>query len=241
MSQENEVIVVNSKQEMAISSDDVTRVGNHLSTIKEFVSSKMNEGIDRDYAVIPGTRTKSLLQPGAQKLMNLFSLGVRYESTEKEFDRYEGFALYSYKAEIYHLQTGTLIAQCEGTANSQEKKYKKMDVCDILNTLKKMAQKRAMVGAVITAVGASDYFSQDEDEIQVQNAQRGPKRAETPDFNGSPAGNYKVKVGKFKNSFIKDLSREELTGYLDWVTKNNDNPDGPLKEFVDRARDFLRE
>lgn len=238
MSDENEIIVV--KNEMTVSSDDVTRVGKHLQIIKQFVSQEMKEGIDRDFAIIPGTRTKSLLQPGAQKLMRLFNLGVRYSETEKIFDRFEGFALFSYKAEVYHLGTGIVIAECEGTANSQEKKYKRSEVCDILNTLKKMAQKRAMVGAVITAVGASDYFSQDEDEVSYQ--QRGHKKAEVNiSTNNQSLGEYEIPFGtKYKGMKLKDVPNDGLKNFLDWICKQNSNPQGNVKEFIDKARDYLR-
>jgi hypothetical protein len=77
---------------------------------------------------------------------------------------------------MYLLRHPTIvIAECEASCNSQEKKYKerfvKKDngarvkeetpIYDILNTLQKMAQKRAIVGAVILAVGGSDFFTQD--------------------------------------------------------------------------------
>ena len=86
-----------------------------------------------------------------------------------------------------------IIATCEGSCNSHEKKYKERrvyekvqmsrkdgstydkrvergvestPVTDVLNTLQKMAQKRAYVGAVILATGASDFFNQDIDDPQ---------------------------------------------------------------------------
>lgn len=138
-----------------------------------------------DYGVIPGTPKPSLFKPGAEKLTRLFGLGSRFTLIDKTLDGDRNFALFNYKCEIFHLKSGQVIAECEGTANSQEKKYKERTVYiwndkakkklpekeatpvyDILNTLQKMAQKRAYVGAVILATGASDFFTQDIDDIE---------------------------------------------------------------------------
>jgi hypothetical protein len=129
--------------------------------LQTFVGSQLKEGMNNDYAKIPGTPKKSLLKPGAEKLANLFKLGSRILSKERDIDRESGFAMFNYTVEVYHIPTGAVISQCEGSANSEEKKFKGRAMADMLNTLQKMAQKRAYVGAVISAVGASDFFTQD--------------------------------------------------------------------------------
>lgn len=126
-----------------------------------FVKSQLKEGINGDFAIIPGTPKRSLLKPGAEKLANLFKLGSRIIQREREIDREGKFALFSYTVEIFHIPTGAVIAQCEGSANSEEKKNRNKPFADQLNSLGKMAQKRAYVGGIIMAVGASDFFSQD--------------------------------------------------------------------------------
>lgn len=149
----------------------------------EFVAKQLRK--DVDYGVVPGTPKSSLFKPGGEKLTRLFGLGSRFTLTDKVLDKQANFALFTYKVEIIHLKSGQVIAECEGTCNSQEKKYKERTawvynektkkkepvkeltpVFDILNTLMKMAQKRAFVGGVILAVGASDFFTQDIDDIQ---------------------------------------------------------------------------
>jgi hypothetical protein len=257
----NDVIVSTSdfKREMGISSEDLQRVVNHLEIVKEAVSKVLKEGIDSDYAIVPGTQKKALLKPGAEKIMRLFNLGVRFVQVDNELDRYENFALYSYNAEVYNLKTGIVIASCEGTANSQEKKYKEravyknkvfagmepVPVCDILNTLKKMAQKRAMVGAVILATGASDYFTQDEDEIESQEPVKKPaKKTDVKQFSSEAKdpGEYLVTIGKFaKDGPVKlnTIDKKELADYMEWTAKNNPKIDGKLKEFFDTAREYL--
>jgi len=251
-----EIEVSNIKNELSLTGDDIKRVVDTLTQVKEAVTKVMREGIDNDFAVIPGTKKKSLLKPGAEKLMRLFGLGVRFVVLENIFEREENFAMYSYAAEVYQLKSGTVIAQCEGTANSQEKKYKErrvyvngtnagtepIPVTDIVNTLKKMAQKRAMVGAVIIAVGASDYFSQDEDEIAKQSPVRKEAEKSSADRFGGQAqdhSSYLITFGKHKEKTFQQVGKETLAGYVNFITSSGE-PDGKMKELVDAAREWLR-
>lgn len=247
------------KNELALTGDDISRVVAHLEHVKEVVSKVLREGKDGDgdYGITSGTKKKALYKPGAEKLMKLFGLGARFNQTEKEFDRYENFASYTYNVEIYHLRSGVVLATCEGTANSQEKKYKEkaiytngvfagkeaVPVCDILNTLKKMAQKRALVGGVIIATAASDYFTQDEEEIEAQQPER--KKANIVDSSrfkteATDLPNYVAPIGKFKGKKLSEIEPKELTGYLAYMAETNPKADGQLKLFIDNAREFLR-
>ena len=257
MKKDYEIVSQNDfKKEMSLTGDDIQRVISHLALVKEAVSKIMVEGIDGDYAIVPGTKKQALLKPGAEKIMRLVGLGVKFTCTSKELDRYENFAMYSYLAEVYNLKTAVVIASCEGTANSWEKKYKEravyknkvfvgmevVPVCEILNTLQKMAQKRAMVGAVILATGASAYFTQDADEIEAQAPVKNTSvhtdintfSSEVKDFTS-----YIVPIGKFKDKKLIEVDKGELEGYLSYVAANNQKIDGKLKEFLDTAREYL--
>lgn len=263
----NEVVEVHShqmtaqdfKKDLALSGEDIERVTGHLAHVKEVVSKVLREGKDGDgdYGVVPGTKKQALFKAGAEKLMMLFGLGVRVKMTDKELDRYENFAMFSYQAEVYHLKSNIVKATCEGTANSWEKKYKdraiyvkgvlagreNTPVCDILNTLKKMAQKRAIVGAVILATGASDYFTQDEDEIAEQQPQK--KEAAKTDASrfqkdGPKLDDYVCPIGKFKGKKFGEIELKELEGYVKYMADNNPSADGQLKTFIDTAREYLR-
>lgn len=162
---------------------DFEALGAQRQLLLEFVAKQLRK--DVDYGVIPGTPKSSLFKPGAEKLARLFGLGARFTLIDKTLDGDRNFALFNYKCEVFHLKSGSVIAECEGTCNSQEKKYKERTtyiwndkaqkklpekeatpVYDILNTLQKMAQKRAYVGAVILATGASDFFTQDIDDVE---------------------------------------------------------------------------
>lgn len=143
-------------------------------------SANYGEG---DYGIIPGTKNRCLFKQGAEKLQRLFGLGCKFTMVDKEIDKAANFAIFTYKCEVLHPASGNSIAECEASVNSQEKKYKERTVWktkkradgtsyrentteetpifDILNTLQKMAQKRALVGATLLATGASEYFTQD--------------------------------------------------------------------------------
>ena len=247
------------KNELSLNSADIERVINHLIMVKKVVSEVLKEGKEGegDYGIVPGTKKKALFKAGAEKLRMVFGLGVRFNLRDSEFDRYENFARYTYDCEVFHLKTGTVIANCEGTANSQEKKYKErsvyvervysgkeaIPVSDIQNTLMKMAQKRAFVGAVIIATGASDYFTQDEDEIaQQETVKKAASKADHSRFQ-SQAGNkqdYVAPIGKFKGKKLSEIESKELAGYVEYMATNNPQANGALKEFIDTAREFLR-
>lgn len=215
---------------MPVTKHDVTAMKKQRALLKEFISSQMKEANfkdqyagdygEGDYGVIPGTKKKTLLKPGAEKLLKLFGLGARVRLADKTIDKEANFAIFIYRAEVYHLRSNVIVAECEGSANSQEVKYKERTVWrkkklpngkevsestkeetpifDVLNTLMKMAQKRAMIGATITATAASDYFTQDmepdEDPAATQANDAAPAEGDkqdsqtpAPEGNGEPS------------------------------------------------------
>jgi hypothetical protein len=146
--------------------------------LREFIKSQLVREVD--FGVIPGTPKACLYKPGAEKLAKLFRLGSRIVASDRELSKEDNFAMFTYRIEVFHIPTGAAIAQCEGSANSQEKKYKSRPAVDMINTLQKMAQKRAYVGAMIIATGASDFFTQDvedsfEDKAGSVQAQAAPQ------------------------------------------------------------------
>ena len=159
----------------------VARLKEQRKVLMEYISSQLKEG--SDFGIIPGCKKPSLWKPGAEKLRTLFNLKITMNQEYRELDRDKNFGLFCYKAAVIY--NDALISECEGSCNSQEKKYaerKRWDyceikkkklctmentpVCDILNTIQKMSQKRASVGAITLAVGASDFFNQDFDDYQ---------------------------------------------------------------------------
>jgi hypothetical protein len=203
-----ELPVTRNESNFPVTHEAIEALKRQRSLLRSFVQSQLK--VEVDFGIIPGTDKNSLYKPGAEKVARLFGLGVRMKLADRVLDREGNFAMFTYQAEVYFLQSDSVvIAQCEGSCNSQEKKYrerrsyewvnaergdgstyrKKVEtgseatpVCDVMNTLQKMAQKRAYVGAVILATGASDFFTQDiddpEDAAQLGIGQRvEPQRA----------------------------------------------------------------
>jgi len=133
---------------------------------KEFIKDQLVEG--SDYGRYGQAKKDSLLKPGAEKLRRLFSLGSRIiDCVKTETTEYVSFA---YTFEVYSIKTGKVLAQCIGSANSVEQRHWEIEPLKFANTISKIAQKRADVGATISATGASDFFTQDmEDVVNSQN------------------------------------------------------------------------
>jgi hypothetical protein len=145
----------------------LTEVKRQRQELLAYIQSELKR--DVDYGLIPGVKKDSLFKPGAEKLLNLFGLGSRIIDKWREIDAESGFVVVGYTVEVFHLQSGKSIAQCEGSCNSKEKKYASRPGLDQMNTLMKMAQKRALVGATILATHASDYFTQDVEDMDPES------------------------------------------------------------------------
>jgi len=241
-------VAVRTVESLPVTRDDVEAMKGQRALLMDFIKSQLKEGIDGDYAMIPGTNKKSLLKPGAEKLARLFNLGVRVESVDKSVDPKNNFAMFTYRAEVYPMRNPDVtVAECEACCNSQEKKYKERSVWvklpnqenkvkqteitpifDVMNTLMKMAQKRAIVGAVILAVGASDFFTQDIEDAKdaealgintkpptvVVQASVVPKATSAHSSDqGSPAP---VCCG---NPMMVSMYPNRVTGAIDWYCK----------------------
>lgn len=207
---------------LSLSQSAVKDLKTQRKMLAEFVKSQLVEADfsnpkaanygEGDYGIIPGTKKRCLFKPGAEKLMRLFGLGARFRIVDKEVDRVANFALYTYEAEIFVVRSGQVIATCVATANSQEVKYKERTewrtnargaresikvetpIFDVINTLQKMAQKRSLVGGVILATGASEYFTQDvldaDEAIETSgrdvSPEQGPAQPSQPQAPSSP-------------------------------------------------------
>lgn len=187
---------------------EIVEVGNGVSAVEtmkrnytlmtEATKSLMVNGVD--FGVIPGVSKPSLMKPGAEKLRMLFAFETKTERTGEEMDIPSGFYDVTYKVSVFD-RAGRTIAECEGSCNTYEEKYryrtvkitppadteerqrlidsgeikngkygwtKKVpnpDVIGLKNTVQKMAQKRAFVGALLIATGASQFYTQDVEDM----------------------------------------------------------------------------
>jgi len=74
-----------------------------------------------DYGTLPGTKTKTLFQPGAEKLALFFGLTVTATCIEKNEDWEKGFFRYTFKATVSF--RGLVIRETTRTCHTREKKY----------------------------------------------------------------------------------------------------------------------
>jgi hypothetical protein len=140
----------------------IAQTASHYKVMVAFVKAQMQKDID--YGVIPGTSKPTLLKPGAEKLCRLFNLRPSYELIQSVADFDKPLFHYHYRCVLY--RSGEMVGQGDGCCNSMEVKYQKQKhrIYDLTNTICKIAQKRALVAAVLSSCGASEFFTQDLDE-----------------------------------------------------------------------------
>ena len=136
----------------------------------EYTAAMMVKG--RDFGTIPGAGPKpTLLKPGAEKLASFFGLSPQFETVDQEMDwtgaDHDGEPFFFIRQRCTLTRGDLVVGQGIGSCNSWEKKYrwrngqKNPNAADLVNTIDKMAQKRALVAAVLIAVNASEFFTQD--------------------------------------------------------------------------------
>lgn len=129
-----------------------------------------------DFGVIPGTKKPSLFKAGAEKIATNYGLCQHYELVSK-VERTEGkdvFFYYLVRCDLVKIIDGKeyVIVSAYGSGNTNEKRNGFNAAWDAANGTLKMAQKRALVGAVIALCSGSGMFSQDmEDEAFMKNAE----------------------------------------------------------------------
>lgn len=191
----------------------------NLKQMYALAKKVMRHGID--YDTIPGTPKPSLLKPGAERLLQFFGLGHRVECVNKVEDWEKGFFFYNYKVTVIktYPEYEIIVSQCEGSANSKEKKYRNQDPYTIVNTLQKMAIKRALVGATLQATGASGLFTQDVEDMELHQPTPQPiRQPQRQPRNDKPASQNQINAicaiasSKGMTDEERDKVVKELTG-----------------------------
>ena len=133
-----------------------------LNDIETIVAKYLKAG--RDYDRLPNTAKPTLLKSGAEILADVFS----FRTTAKVINRIKNydkqFVLYEVCVTVFD-KDGNIAAEGLGSCNSRERKYLKTDFATNLNTVLKIAKKRAYVDAILTATHASKVFTQDIEDI----------------------------------------------------------------------------
>lgn len=159
---------------------------------------------DRDFGTIKGTKKPTLYKAGAERIVIAFGCFARFRTLASEVDHdrevkwtkrekvwrnkfkgdkeftwkeevgvSQGLYRYVIECEIVDRETGNVVGSFVGSCSSMESKYVDRPR-DVENTILKMAEKRALVGAGLTTFGLSDQFTQDVEDLPrdvVQNGQ----------------------------------------------------------------------
>ncbi len=198
-----------------------------------------------DFGVIPGTKKPTLLQPGADKLNNLFGLVPTFLILEKDLDwkgdRHGGEPFFYYEVKCRLMRGDFCMGEGDGSASSWESKYRyrksericpscgaeaiikgkaefgggwvcfqkkagcgakfkdsdpsiaeqvvgnkpNPDIADVVNTILKMANKRAKIAATLNAVSAHEFFTQDVEDMPQESYEdvRSRKISEAEEYN----------------------------------------------------------
>jgi hypothetical protein len=138
----------------------------------------------------------------------------------------------------------------EAIINQPLGKIENENIADAYNTVEKMAKKRSLVDAVLTATAASDIFTQDVEEI-IENEQAGQPQGESPPKQDAPKTQPPkgekpdiyaiITFGKYKGETWASLGQTtDGRKYLHWVTEP-DKATGKVKypESAAQARAAL--
>jgi hypothetical protein len=136
--------------------------------LQDFIRFMMVPNID--YGFIPNCPKPTLFKAGAEKRCDVYGLTKQIEVINRIEDFNQGLFHYEVKATLTNKRTGLVEAEGIGCCNNKEKKYINQDPFSIMNTVLKMAKKRALVDAVLSATRTSGIFSQDLETLNQNRA-----------------------------------------------------------------------
>jgi hypothetical protein len=97
----------------------------------------------------------------------VYGFSKQLEITNRIEDWEKALFSYEVKVTLINKRSGFIEAEGIGSCNSREKKYKHQDGFTICNTILKMAKKRALVDAVLSATRSSGIFTQDVEDLDL--------------------------------------------------------------------------
>lgn len=219
--------------------DEVSASLNKVASVQAVIQKTLKSG--HDYDVIPGTQKPTLLKPGAEKILMMFGLTSEYEIVENIEDWKDG--VFAYTVRCILSKGGAKITEGLGSCNSKEEKYRYRwvrpgdvpmgidhstlktnnygkvraendEIYSQVNTILKMAKKRAQVDATLTVASLSEVFTQDmEDMKQFVQSEK------IENMNSEDAKRFKVNFGKYKGMTLGEIIEEDK-GYVKWIADN---------------------
>lgn len=233
---------------------EIDNIANTMAKIQQMqnvVQKTLKKG--HDFGEVPGTSKPTLLKPGGEKICMLFGLNPEYEflQTTEDYDK----EFFSYNIRCTLFKNRQPVAQGVGSCNSKEKKYRFVnvdtipetyigqseeytdkygrvrykinnpDICSLVNTILKMAKKRAFIDAVLQVASLSEVFTQDIEDMGdfIQQEQDATLTIEQ-------AKNLKLSFGKYKGTSLIDLVHKD-SNYCDWLY-GNEKTDPVIKKAL---------
>lgn len=233
--------------------DNISTTMNKIAQMQAVVQKTLKQG--HDFGEVPGTSKPTLLKPGGEKICMLFGLNPEYEflQTTEDYDK----EFFSYNIRCTLFRNGQPVAQGVGSCNSKEKKYRFInvdtipdsymgasesfvdkygrtkykinnpDICSLVNTILKMAKKRAFIDAVLQVASLSEVFTQDLEDmgdlIQQEN--------ENSTMTLEQATAIKLSFGKYKGLTLGELVKQDPQ-YCDWLYSKNEKTDPVIKKAL---------
>lgn len=133
--------------------------------LQDFVREMMVPG--QDYGMVPGVSKPTLFKSGAEKLTDIFGFSKQVLVLNRIEDWETGMFSYEVKVSLINKRNQIVEAEGIGCCNSKEKKYRSQDPYNVVNTVFKMAKKRALIDAVLSATSSSGLFTQDVEDLDL--------------------------------------------------------------------------
>lgn len=253
-----EVLSVTQRQDDSMLSFvmSVNEARRRVQELQQFVQDVMVA--TQDYGTIPGTPKPTLLKPGAEKLCEIYGLAPTIDITNRTEDWEKGFFHYEVCCRLISKRTGIIVAEGVGSANSREKRYKNQDAYTLVNTILKMAKKRALVDAALSATRSSGLFTQDieDSDLDTENGERQANHRQSS-RQGSPANADATEAqrkkiyalvkslswtsdmaireieSRFGKKSTKALTKNEASGFIEYLTQLTQAPADSAPEAQD--------
>lgn len=137
-----------------------------INELQVFVQDVMVKGVD--YGLVHGFSKPTLLKPGAEKLCDVFGFSKTADVVNRIEQWDKRIFAYEVKMTLIRKDNGVIEAEGLGAANSKEASFRQQDPYTIINTILKMAKKRALIDAVLSATRFSGLFTQDIEDFPKQ-------------------------------------------------------------------------
>lgn len=140
---------------------DIVGASNRLNAMMQFVKQNLRKG--RDYMSIGGGKP-TLLKSGAEKMNILMGYSATYDKTKEVMNPTDQTYYVEIKCVLRHAKSNCIVAEGIASCNNKEKARMNIPFYDSLNTVLKVAEKRAYVAATLNANALSQFYTQDLDD-----------------------------------------------------------------------------